>query len=166
MKNIRKAFSIVLSIVMIFSAFSVVSFAEEEECIHSYASVHVAPTCIEKGYTFYSCALCGDNYKDYNNGADALGHSYSEWYEVDAATCTAEGHSQRDCSRCGASEVKTVSVLSHVDKNRDGACDKCSFEMEDSSSSSSSSPSSKVSPFDWLVALFNAIIQWFKDIFA
>ncbi len=164
MKNIRKMLSIILSAVMILSALSVISYAETEECVHSYSSVHVAPTCIERGFTFYSCVWCGDNYKDYRNGAEALGHSYGEWYDIDEATCVTEGHIQRDCGRCGASEVKTSSVLEHADKNSDGLCDVCSFEME--ASSSDSSNSSKVSPFDWLVALFNAMIQWFKDIFA
>ena len=40
---------------------------------HSYTTIVIAPTCIEQGYTIYSCE-CGDTYKD--SYIDALGHNY------------------------------------------------------------------------------------------
>ena len=42
---------------------------------HKYVETVVKPTCTEKGYTTYTCSVCGDIYKgSYTN---ALGHSYS-----------------------------------------------------------------------------------------
>ena len=51
----------------------------------------VAPTCTEKGYTFYSCD-CG--YEIVGNYTDPIGHSWTE------ATCTAP----KTCSVCKATE--------------------------------------------------------------
>lgn len=156
MKNIRKIISVISICLVLFSSFSFVALADEE-CNHSYSGTPVAPTCVEAGYTLYVCSLCGDNYKDYKNGLPARGHVYGEWYVIDEATCTEEGHMQRDCSQCASSEYKTVSVIEHVDKNNDGKCDVCSAAMD---------VEQIFSPFDWLVALFKAMVQWFKDIFA
>ena len=52
---------------------------------HSYTAVVTAPTCMEKGYTTYTCA-CGDSYK--KDFVSALGHDFKD------GTCT----------RCGASD--------------------------------------------------------------
>ncbi len=154
MKNIRKALSVFLSLLVIASAFSVVAFAEE--CNHLYSATSVPPTCADSGYTFYVCQYCGDNYRDYD-GAPALGHVYGEWKTLQAETCVDEGFYQRDCTRCGSSQVKTVSVIPHADTDSDGKCDYCS---------EATGSQSTVSPFDWLVALFNFFVQWFRDIFA
>lgn len=155
MNNFRKIISVVLVSIVIFSSFAIAVSAED--CTHSYSTTNVAPTCVEAGYTLYVCSLCGDNYKEYKNGLPALNHNYGAWYTVDEATCSSEGHLQRDCSRCPASETKTLAVISHTDKNSDGKCDVCSATVE---------IVTVFSPFDWLVAFFNAVIQWFKDIFA
>lgn len=155
MKNIRRSLSVFLSVLVIFSTFAVSAVAAE--CNHSYTATNVAPTCAEAGYTLYVCQNCGDNYKDYKNGLPALGHSYGAWKTLQAETCIDEGYYQRDCSRCGASEVKTVSILPHIDADSNGKCDLCSVEMD---------TEVIISPFDWLIALFNFIVQWFKDIFA
>ncbi len=53
---------------------------------HIYAEAVTKPTCTEKGYTTYSCTVCGDSYVgSYTN---ALGHSYANG----------------KCSRCGAAD--------------------------------------------------------------
>lgn len=154
MKTIRKTLSIILAVMMLLS---VSAFAVSAECQHEYEGTNFAPDCVDSGYTFYVCYLCGDSYYDYSDGAPALGHSYGSWYPVDEATCTLEGHDKRDCLRCGASEIKTTSVLAHVDINKDNHCDDCGKELD---------TNFKVSPFDWLVAFFKAIAQFFRDIFA
>lgn len=155
MKNIRRTLGLVLSLLIIFSACGVATAAAD--CAHFYTPTSVAPTCVEGGYVLYVCQNCGDNYKDYKNGASALGHNYGAWKTLQAETCVDEGYYQRDCSRCGASEVKTVSVTEHNDKNYDNKCDSCGCTMD---------TATNVSPFDWLIAFFNFIAQWFRDIFA
>lgn len=42
-----------------------------KECPHNYELTTVAPTCTSKGYDLYTCAYCGDSYKE--NYVDALG---------------------------------------------------------------------------------------------
>lgn len=156
MKNMRKIISLVLCSIMVFSLF-VFSAAAAETCSHMYSATNVAPSCVEDGYTLYVCPLCGDNYKDYQAGVSALGHNYGPWYNVDKATCTEEGHDHRDCLRCGASEVKTLGILEHYDADSDGKCDTCEIVLDTEVT---------ISPFDWLVALFNFIRQWFADLFS
>ena len=41
---------------------------------HKYVETVTKPTCTEKGYTTYTCSVCGDSYK--GSYTDALGHSY------------------------------------------------------------------------------------------
>ena len=59
---------------------------------HSYEAVVTAPTCTEKGYTTYTCSVCGDSYV--GDETAALGHTWTE------ATCTAP----KTCSVCGYTE--------------------------------------------------------------
>lgn len=155
MKNMRKFLSVILASLVLMSSFAFAVSAEE--CAHNYVGTSVAPTCVEDGYTLFSCQKCGDSYRDYANGRPATGHHYGEWKTLQEVTCELEGYRQRDCSVCGASEVKTISIVPHKDDNSDGKCDYCSMDM---------GGETKVSPFDWLIAFFNAIIQFFKDIFA
>ncbi len=155
MKNFRKSISIILASLVIFSSFAFAVSAED--CHHLYDATNVAPNCVEDGYTLYTCPLCGDSYKDYKNGLPALGHNYGEWFNVNEATCENEGHDKRECTRCGAADIKTIPVINHIDANSNGECDFCGEKMD---------VEQTVSPFDWLVALFRAIVQFFKDIFA
>ena len=76
-------------------------------CNHSYKAVVTAPTCMEDGYTTYTCA-CGDSYVA--DVVDALGH---RWVE---ATCT----QPKRCTRCG---TKDGSALGHNYVN--GVCTLC-----------------------------------------
>lgn len=59
---------------------------------HVYVPNVTAPTCTEKGYTAYTCDICGDTYVvDYT---DPTGHSYSDsWVSDD----TSHWH---ECSEC------------------------------------------------------------------
>ena len=78
---------------------------------HSYDKVVTAPTCTEKGYTTYTCSVCGDSYvADY---VDALGHKYNA--VVTAPTCTEKGYTTYTCSVCGDSYVADyVDALGHT----------------------------------------------------
>lgn len=78
---------------------------------HFYERVIKAPTCTEQGYDLYTCARCGDVYKD--NYTDALGHNYGEWTITLEPTCTEDGKQRRDCTRCDHSETATATKLGH-----------------------------------------------------
>ena len=53
---------------------------------HDYKSVVTKPTCTERGYTTYTCSVCGDSYK--GSYVDPLGHNYKNGA----------------CTRCGAKD--------------------------------------------------------------
>ena len=78
---------------------------------HSYDKVVTAPTCTKKGYTTYTCSVCGDSYvADY---VDALGHKYNA--VVTKPTCTEKGYTTYTCSVCGDSYVADyVDALGHT----------------------------------------------------
>ena len=82
-------------------------------CNHNYTAAVVAPTCTEKGYTTYTCNICGDTY----NGDEvaALGHNEvtDKGY---AATCTEEGLSDgKHCDRCNTvlAKQEVIAALGH-----------------------------------------------------
>lgn len=60
--------------------------------------VVTAPTCAGEGYTSYTCANCGEVKKD--NKVPALQHTYGEWKETLAPTCTEAGSKEKSCSVC------------------------------------------------------------------
>ena len=92
---------------------------------HNYKSVQTEPTCIEKGYTTYTCKECGYSYND--NYVDAIGHSYSP--HVTSPTCTLDGYTTYTC-HCGDSYISdhtpalghSTSLLSCYE---DKICDIC-----------------------------------------
>ncbi len=66
-----------------------------ETLSHAYSSVVTEPTCVERGYTTYTCK-CGHSYVD--DYVDALNHSYE--IEVTEPTCTEVGFTTYTC-HCG-----------------------------------------------------------------
>lgn len=52
---------------------------------HTYTAVVTAPTCTEKGYTTYTCSVCGDTYR--TNELNATGHNFGS----NAAKCSVCG---------------------------------------------------------------------------
>ena len=79
---------------------------------HSYDTVVTEPTCTEQGYTTHTCSACGDSYVD--TYVDALGHAFGSWYVTKEATEDAEGQEKRECSRCDASETRSIPKKDHV----------------------------------------------------
>ena len=67
------------------------------ECEHEYTEETVSGTCYEKGYTKYTCTLCGDTYTD--NYTEANGHKFDEI--VIEPTCTHRGYTIHYCKECG-----------------------------------------------------------------
>ena len=85
-------------------------YAAQYNIPHPHDNVTVTPpTCTEQGYTTYSCAICGDSYTD--DYTAPLGHSYGAWVIVTAPSANSNGLKRRTCTRCGAYEEETISVL-------------------------------------------------------
>ena len=80
---------------------------------HKYQSVVTAPTCTEKGYTTYTCAICEDSYVA--DEVAALGHDLVTDAGV-AVTCTESGLTEgKHCSRCDYKiERQAIAALGHV----------------------------------------------------
>lgn len=77
---------------------------------HTYIGTVTAPTCAERGFTTYTCIICGDSYV--SDFTAALGHSYTA--TVTAPTCTTLGYTTYTCSRCGDSyRSDYVGTLAH-----------------------------------------------------
>ena len=79
---------------------------------HNYNKVVTAPTCTEKGYTTYTCSVCGDTYvADY---VDALGHSYSEaefvWTEDSSAEYGWTVTAAKTCANCSDKLIAEVTI--------------------------------------------------------
>lgn len=68
-------------------------------CEHeAYSTVVTDPTCVDAGYTTYTCTNCG--YKWTEEGEAAPGHSYDEGVVTDP-TPTAVGYTTYTCTVCG-----------------------------------------------------------------
>ena len=100
---------------------------------HTYTEEITLPTCIEKGYTTYTCARCGDIYTD--NYTDALGHTEVTDAAVEP-TCTETGLTEgAHCSVCSEVVVaqQITDALGHSftnyvdngDQTSTAKCDRC-----------------------------------------
>ena len=78
---------------------------------HDYKAVITAPTCTEKGYTTYTCSICGDSYVA--DEVAALGHSYES--VTTEATCTENGSVVYTC-HCGDSYTEVIPATGHAYK--------------------------------------------------
>ena len=99
-----------LFILILFTSLILVGCAHE----HQYTENVVAPTCVEKGYTAYSCQECDYVYLD--KEINAKGHSFGDWVVIKAATETEEGIQEKTCLVCGTTEQKTIVSLNHTHK--------------------------------------------------
>ena len=90
-----------------------------EKLPHTYNEVVTAPTCLEKGYTTYTCS-CGDTYVD--DYVNATGHSHTS--VVTKPTCIDKGYTTHTC-HCGDTYVDTyvdATGHSHVKSIVDPTC--------------------------------------------
>ncbi len=82
--------------------------------VHKYGEIiEVDATCTEDGYATQTCEICGDVIL--YEGEEALGHDWSDWYELTAATCTQEGIDRKTCQRCGIHDDIVTPPLGHDD---------------------------------------------------
>ena len=72
---------------------------------HNYVAVVTEPTCITRGYTTYSCTLCGKTYKD--NYINALGHNYAVSSFSNNSVCVT-------CQRSGCNNTAQYDFFSLV----------------------------------------------------
>ena len=79
---------------------------------HDYVGVPTAPTCEAKGYTTYTCSLCGDSYVA--NYVDALGHKYVGT-QTKAPECGVEGVMTYVCENDAShTYTEAIQALTHV----------------------------------------------------
>ena len=67
------------------------------------------PTCVDKGYTTYSCTREGCDYSEQREEVEATGHTWGDYKVTKDPTCTANGTKTRYCEICGTKD-KNVSV--------------------------------------------------------
>ena len=94
---------------------------ETEKLAHSYKSVVTVPNCTTKGYTTYTCSVCGNSYKD--SETLPLGHSMSDFVVTKQPTCTENGSKTSKCSRCDYYETQSIAATGHNYDN--GVCTEC-----------------------------------------
>ncbi|MBQ1521607.1 MAG: hypothetical protein IIZ74_02495, partial [Erysipelotrichaceae bacterium] len=75
----------------------------------------VAATCTKEGSydEVVYCSVCGTELSREHKTVSALGHTWSEWKQTKAPTCTEAGTEERKCSVCGEKETRTIEALGH-----------------------------------------------------
>ena len=85
--------------------------------MHSYVKEIIEPTCIESGYTLYSC-VCGDSYKE--DIVASLDHDQVIHDKKDP-TCTEVGwDTYITCNNCDYSTYKELPALNHDEVYHEG----------------------------------------------
>ena len=87
------------------------TFAEIGATGHDYDAVVTAPTCADKGYTTYTCTVCGYTYK--GDEVEATGHAYGDGVVTKEATETEEGEMTYTCGTCGGTKTEVIPVKDH-----------------------------------------------------
>ena len=79
---------------------------------HSYETVVTEPTCLSRGYTTYTCSVCGDSYRaDYVAASDE--HEYRSAVTT-LPTCSELGVRTYTCTICGDKYAEEVEMLEHT----------------------------------------------------
>ena len=82
-----------------YAASQVMPVMTAEACAHNYEEEVIAPTCTTKGYSVFTCSLCGHSYEA--NETNATGHKSVKEDEDVPATCLATGLKSRwICTVC------------------------------------------------------------------
>ena len=69
--------------------------------------------------------LAGDLMKFEAIDCEVYGHSYGEWKQTKAPTCTAKGSESRTCTRCNVSETRDIASLGHDLKHHEAKAATC-----------------------------------------
>jgi len=74
---------------------------------HSFETIITPPTCIQNGYTTYTCTVCGYSYSDsYINKTE---HNYNS--TITPPTCKEKGFTTHTCSGCGDSYIDSETEI-------------------------------------------------------
>lgn len=119
---------------------------------HKHEGRVTAPSCTEKGYTTYTCSVCGDTYTA--NEKASLGHNMSEVVPILAPSCENAGHNIIKCSRCEYSEVQQIEATGHSDNDNNNICDNCGKELSASSKCSCNCHKTGFMSFIWKILRF------------
>ena len=72
----------------------------------------VSANCGEKAKYYMSCS-CGEaGTKTFEHG-EVIEHSYGDWTETQAPTCTVEGINAKTCGKCGDVQTENIPVIAH-----------------------------------------------------
>ena len=82
---------------------------------HKYSTTETAPDCENKGYTTYTCSVCGDSYAD--DYVPALGHEWDEGVVTKDPTYTETGVMTFTCGVCGDTRTEDIAKLKAVAYN-------------------------------------------------
>ena len=118
-----------------------------EDCgkfMKSYPGYHRGgkATCCERAV----CELCGESYGSYGK------HTPSEWQ------CDEESH-WKECTEDGCGEIIKNSKGDHLDRNHDGKCDTCRYELK---SHGGNRPDVGNKPGCAVQVIISIIKNWFK----
>ncbi len=95
---------------------------------HNYLEHRVEATCTAPGYTEYTCANCGDTYRQ--NFTPMAEHTWSEGTVTLAPTAHSTGRITYTCTVCGTLRTETIPAL-QPDEPCDGGRDCPSYEFRD-----------------------------------
>ncbi|MDO5463264.1 MAG: hypothetical protein Q4F99_07270 [bacterium] len=142
-----------------------------DACEHRNVTQQIIPkTCIDDGYTLYTCSDCGLQYK--GNFDNATGHQLGDWVIVQEATATQTGLKQKICSICNevvyteiipiaGAPIAYINTPSDVVLLGDEVTFTVSIENSDPLKSLALVPSFDTDIFDYISArwLINATLQ-------
>lgn len=99
------------------------SYEEKESALgHDYVKKTVEPTCVESGYTEYTCSRDSSHIKREKN-AEPLGHDFGDEQIIREPLCVRTGLKSAVCKRCGESQQAIIPALGHQYEN--GICKVC-----------------------------------------
>ena len=82
-----------------------------DKLTHEYVATNVPSTCIQQGYTQYTCSMCGDSYVDNNSLLPLAPHAYGQPQLLTAPTCTTPGEQVSECTVRGAQVGTSVAPV-------------------------------------------------------
>lgn len=137
----------------------------EEELVdakgHDYVISKSTATCLDDGYSTYTCTVCGTEKK--GEIIRALGHERSEWVITKEATCKNRGEKQSTCTRCGKLlATEYIEKTAHRDNDGDGKCDDCQTDISNHPSTNCGCICHKTS---WIMRVLYAICRFFWKLF-
>ena len=90
-----------------------------DDHVHAYIEnvvdeKYLASAECEKKATYYKSCSCGEASTDTFKYGEVIDHSYGEFVETQAPTCTVEGVNTKTCSKCGDTQTEAIPVIKHT----------------------------------------------------